>query len=527
MGVKIHKCLKKYNRGISKVIPPAETLKIILKKIKKLEPEILDSYYEIKAKTSIPQYFVRGTDYYSQVVNDIGRANYSINTNGKGHFKTEALVSGLMEMAERYSCCKYLFKNPKNTVVSSFKKFNKHYCLDEFYSNPFYRKRVEILRSKDVESVKLLWYKTYSLDGQAAFLPLSLICYTYQYTNGMASGNTLEEALSHALCEVIERHCKTIVREKKLITPDINQASIRSSLIKKLLNNFKLLNQKVILKDLSLNMGIPVIGAVRAINRDKYFVTVGVAPNREEAIIRALVENSQIEPHVEPQIEHEEGQGKSSIKHHLKHNKTVNYSDLPNLPNLDIKKELLSLKSLLEKQNMRIFYVDTTDHKLNIPSVFVYTTNTKRHSSQIGYRNIIMGIIEESLRIKDYKQAIKFIKLGEKTDLKNIGLYLYYKGLVYAFKRNYLEAIKLFNKSLKKQLYEFQPIVNINIGICYFALGKFAKAAEYFIKNIKLYPSIKYSFIRSHHHFNSDLFKTTAKIYYDLREKLLSVEKVS
>jgi ribosomal protein S12 methylthiotransferase accessory factor len=520
--MKIKKSVKKYNRGISKVIPPGKTLQIILKKINKLKPGILGSQIEIETTTKIPQYVIKGTDYYLQIVNDIGRVNYSFNSNGKGHFKTEAQVSGLMEMAERYSCCKYLFKSPKKATISSFKSKNKQYSLDEFYSNPFYRKKVEILENKDVEFARLLWYKALTLDGQETHLPLSLICYTHMYTNGMASGNTLEEALSHGICEVIERHCHAIVQEKKLETPTINQASIRSSVVRELLDKFETLNQKVILKDLSLGMGIPVIGAIRGTNIGRYFITVGVAPNREEAIIRALIENSQIEPHVGSHIKHGKGWKKSSIKYYLKQSKKIDYKDLPNIHDIDIKKEIFSLKSLLEKQGMKVFYVNTTDSKLKIPSVMVYITNAKRQSSQISYRNIIMGVIEESLRIKDYKQAIKYIKLGEKFDKKNIGPYLYYKGLVFAFRKKYTEALKIFTKLSKKQLYEFEPFVDINIGICYLALGKLNKAFEYMINNIKRYPNVKFVFIRSHHCFDVELFDTARKMYSDLHARLLS-----
>lgn len=522
MSTKIRKRVKKYNRGISKAIPPSKTLQIILKKINKLEPGILDRYYEVKANTKIPQYIVRGTDYYLQIVNDIGRVHFSFNSNGKGHFKTEAIVSGLMEMAERYSCLKYLFKSPKKATISSFKAKNKQYSLEDFYSNPFYRKRVQVLENKDVESANLLWYKASTLDGKESRLPLSLICYTHEYTNGMASGNTLEEALSHGICEVIERHCHIVVRERKLITPTINQASIRSPIVRELLDKFKALNQKVILKDMSLGMGIPVIGAIRGTDIGRYFVTVGVAPSREEAIIRALIENSQIEPHVKVHVKHGIGWKKSSIQYHFKHSKIIDFKNLPNIHNINIKKEILSLKSLLEKQGMKIFYVDTTDSILKIPSVLVYITNAKRKSKQIGYRNIIMGVIEESLRIKDYKQAKKYIKLGEKLDPKNIELYLFYKGLVYAFDKKYAEAVRILTKLSKKQLYELQALIDIYIGICYLALGKPDRTFEYLINNIKQYPTIKFIFIRSHHCFDANLFKDARKIYSDLHSKLVT-----
>ena len=524
MSTKIRKSVKKYNRGISKAIPPSDTLQIIFKKINKLNPGILDRYYEVKANTKIPQYIVRGTDHYLQIVNDAGRVQFAFNSNGKGHFKTEAQVSGLMEMAERYSCCKYLFNTPKKVVISSFKAKDKQYSLEDFYSNPIHRKKVEILKKKDVEFANLVWHKALTLDGQETYLPFSLICYTHMYTNGMAAGNTLQEALSHGICEVIERHCDVVVQEKKLVTPTINQDTIRSSVVRELLDKFKALNQKVILKDFSLGMGVPVIGAIRGTDIGKYFMTVGVAPNREEAIIRALVENSQIEPHVGSHVKHDEGWEKSSIKHHFKQSKRVDYKDLPDIHNIDVKKEIFTLKSLLEKQDMKITYIDTTDSILKIPSVLVYITNAKRYVDQIGYRNIIMGIIEESLRIKDYKQAMKYIKLGIKVDQKNVEFYLFYKGLVYAFEGKYTAAVKIFTKLSKKKLYELQALIDIYIGICYFALGKFSKAFESLINNIGQYPTVKFAFIRSHHCFDANLFKSVRKIYANLQSTLVTTE---
>lgn len=524
MSTKIRKSVKKYNSGISKAISPSDTLQIIFKKINKLKPGILDRYYEVKANTKIPQYIVRGTDYYLQIVNDVGRVQFAFNSNGKGHFKTEAQVSGLMELAERYSCCKYLFNKPKKIVIASFKVKSRQYSLEDFYSNPIHRKKVEILKRKDVESANLMWYRALTLDGKEFHLPMSLICYTYMYTNGMAAGNTLQEALSHGICEVIERHCDVIVHEKKLVTPTINQGSIRSSVIHELLGKFKALNQKVILKDFSLGMGVPVIGAIRGTNIGKYFITVGVAPNREEAIIRALTENSQVEPHVGPHIKHDQGWEKSYIKHHFKQSKRVDYKELPNIHDIDIKKEIFTLKSLLEKRDMKIVYIDTTDSKLKVPSVLVYITNAKRYSDQIGYRNIIMGIIEESLRIKDYKQAMKYIQLGEKLDSKNIEYYLFYKGLVYAFEQKYTKAVNIFTKLSRKQLFELQALIDIYIGICYLALGKLDKAFEYFINNIKRYPTVKFVFMRSHHCFDADLFKNARKIYTKLQSTLVTTE---
>lgn len=518
----IRKSVKKYDRGISKTISPSKTLQTVLKRVRKLEPGILDSYREIETNTKIPQYMVMGTDHYMQIVNDIGRVQFSFNSNGKGHFKTQAQASGLMEMVERYSCIKYLFRDFQNSTKSSFKAKRNYYDLEAFYSNPYYKDKVKVLENKEVEPAELFWYEVMTLDGKKSYLPLSLITYTFEYTNGMASGNTLEEAIRHGICEVIERHCKAVVEEGGLVTPTINRAGIKSPIIRELLDKFKALNQEVIMKDFSLGLGVPVVGVIRRDDSGKYFVTVGVAPKREEAAIRALIENSQKSPRTGLQLEGERGKSKKSISHHFQKSEVVDFEDLPDIYNVDTKKEIVSLKSLLEKSGMKGYYVDTTDPKLGIPTTIVYITNAKRKSKQIGYRNIIMGIIEESLKIKDIDQAAKYVRLGEKKDRKNIDFYLFYKALICAFECDYAKAINILTKLQRKKLYELQALIDIYIGICHLGLNNTSKGFEYLISNIQQYPTVKFAFMRTHHHFDEDLFKQAGELYNKLHSEIVT-----
>ena len=62
------------------------------------------------------------------------------------------------------------------------------------------------------------------------FLPtLSINAFSYSHTNGLASGNVLEEAICHALCEVIERDAISIA--------DLCASSIPYSILKKYTNH--------------------------------------------------------------------------------------------------------------------------------------------------------------------------------------------------------------------------------------------------------------------------------------------------
>jgi ribosomal protein S12 methylthiotransferase accessory factor len=79
-------------------------------------------------------------------------------------------------------------------------------------------------------------------------------------SNGMAAGNTLEEALNQGISELAERLVTKWFFEKEqkqyyLITHD----SINSSIIKTIINNIEERGNKVYIFDLSYNFNLPVI----------------------------------------------------------------------------------------------------------------------------------------------------------------------------------------------------------------------------------------------------------------------------
>jgi len=118
--MKIKQSWQRYHRVISKVTLPEQTIRNVIDKLKHFHPPILDDWHEIKRKTHIPQYIIKGTHSYANVINDLGRAGYSYVSNGKGHTHNAALASGLMEMIERYSCNHYLFHQPSKQITRSF-----------------------------------------------------------------------------------------------------------------------------------------------------------------------------------------------------------------------------------------------------------------------------------------------------------------------------------------------------------------------------------------------------------------------
>lgn len=152
------------------------------------------------------------------------------------------------------------------------------------------------------------WVDGYSLTGQRTCkVPLTLLT-TLTGSNGMAAGNTLAEAITHALGEIFERYCTWKIVLGRLPCPTIDPDGIADAEVAEVLRQFRDAGIEVILKDFSLGGTFPVIGAVfrnRNLDnlvgpaarpcRDHFGCTLraGSAPRRKDALLRCLTEEMQ------------------------------------------------------------------------------------------------------------------------------------------------------------------------------------------------------------------------------------------
>jgi len=509
--MEIKDCIKGFNQGISKVIPPEQTCKVVLKKIQNINPPILKGYFEVPRLSKIPQYRFIGTDYYQHVVQGEG-------TNGKGHFKEQAFASGIMELVERYSCCKYL-RSRNIFKISSFNDLKSNiFQLEDLYSNFIDEAYVRILKDEELKTAKIRWYEGYSLNGRKVYLPMSLIGYLLEGTNGMAAGNSLEEALLHAICEVIERHCSFLIELNKLKTPLIDLSTVDSLIAKKLIRNFQSLKYPIFIKDFSLGIGLPVIGVIRKMDKSNCIITAGVATTREEALIRALVENSQVE-------------GKPSYKkiflakHYFVNDKILSMKDILNVDNKNMRLELENIEEILNKINMKAFFINTTDKALNVPSVIVYITRAKHLDKKITYRNVLMGLIEECLVTGSYSDAERYLNKANKIDKNNQLIYFYFRGLILKRHSQYKKAMQYFLKITEIEVAEFQKLSLVNLGLCYQAINDMYNAIDCYIKALDLFPDFSFEYLKFHYENisllcndrNRNLFNNARILYYEIR----------
>ena len=157
---------------------------------------------------------------------------------GKGPTKSHAQTSALMESIERY--CSLSSKTTKNTISGTYaeltKSYNKvlhpdevvepahaNYSINE--STLDFLPGFDLLNSEEVLVPAELVFSRYSpkFPSTNAFL--------YSHTNGLASGNVIEEAICQALCEVIERDAVSIA--------DLCASSIPYSILERITNSIK------------------------------------------------------------------------------------------------------------------------------------------------------------------------------------------------------------------------------------------------------------------------------------------------
>jgi ribosomal protein S12 methylthiotransferase accessory factor len=110
-------------------------------------------------------------------------------------------------------------------------------------------------------------------------------------SNGLASGNCLEEALLHGLCELIERHALFLAREEPRRRIALIPSSIEDSWLRGVLARIREAGMKTALWDFTWEAGVPVVVAdVAGPDFPHVWRGSGCHPDPAVALSRALTE---------------------------------------------------------------------------------------------------------------------------------------------------------------------------------------------------------------------------------------------
>lgn len=439
---RIRDCMKEWTDGaFGKCVAPSKTLALALSRIRGMSQPILDCCYKIDRPSGIPEFAFLGTQHFRQYGGRFcGPFSY-----GKGHTRDQALASAVMEMVERFSCSKYFAPhNPDVSATCSFADLEGNlFQAEDFFSMLHGRVPPRGRARRLVRDGRLAFYRGQTLEGQEAYLPMGFLAF-FNGTNGMAAGNSLEEALLQAICEVIERDRSRLIRLHKPPTPTIDVATIDNPVAQELLVRFRMIGSKVCIRDFSQGIGLPAIGVVRALGRGRCILTTGVATSPSEALVRALTENSQAETHANIRKV-------SQCRHLFAPGPVVALGDLPNVADVNMKTELRRVQIALKERSMQVFFVDTTDEELGIPCVAAVVSGAKAivHTDR-PYTSCLLALLRECTDSEDLDNGLTYVGLGKRTDSLHRAYYSAYEGLILAHRRRYRRAIERFREAFKQ-----------------------------------------------------------------------------
>ncbi len=235
--------------------------------------------------------------------------NTSIFSNGKGDDILSAKASAYGELVERldnlihFRACfvhsilrsrSYRKYFPTDVYVKSLSENQKNKWISAVFDDSGAAKITEILsRSSNQNSYIYSCFQSIDDDNDKIFIPYSLLDYFYG-SNGMAAGNSIEEAFVQAVSETIERYSirEIILNRNVLGLTDIT---------KLVRNKYSQLNDYILtleekgfttkVLDYSLNGNFPVIVTI-FFNRNnlEYFLKFGCHPDLFIATLRTFTE---------------------------------------------------------------------------------------------------------------------------------------------------------------------------------------------------------------------------------------------
>jgi thioglycine synthase len=350
-----------------------------------------------------------------------GTEDYIWVYSGKGPTRLDAKASALMESIERY--CSLPSSNQNKMIQGSYKDVSK-------VSRTLHPSNVvEPMLFEYDEEMIMDFMPGYDLINKEQILiptPLALFRYSpkppavnpfaYHHTNGLASGNVLEEAICHSLCEVIERDATSLAELKASAIPynilrtmtkylsdngleidrihstefvdddtkfvDVDISDINFKPVSNLVKKFNDAKIPLIIKDITSPIGIPTFNAssIEWITEDYGYLAEGhgTHPDARIALLRAITEVSQtraanIQGARDDLRKISYGNSNSDEKktwQFMKSKNSINFSKIKTYVNDDILDDIKLILSRLNSNGMKqVIAVDLTQPQIMIPVV--------------------------------------------------------------------------------------------------------------------------------------------------------------
>ncbi|MEW6327769.1 MAG: YcaO-like family protein [Thermodesulfobacteriota bacterium] len=453
---------KGYCYGQHKAISPEETVQRALSSLASTGRPVFEGVSQLDHldRIGIPAYVCK--------VNPAIRQSMGLtDTLGKGITVAQAQASALMELVERYSAVSFLENDNASHFITRYDDIRRYAPSPGIFLEPFerYRHNRQTILT-DLCTCPLAWTWSYSLtQGKSFLFPLKWFTFVYG-TTGFAAGNTLEEAILQAICEVVERHAISTVVMKKLSTPGIDPGSIGQPVIRDLISKFHQAGISVYIKDFSLDLGIPTVEVLAfdpeaPVSTIRIYNAAGTHTDKNMALIRALTEIAQHRCQIieRETIQKKQGgptycfpgfQNLGEAEFLIADSSIISMDDLPDYPGTDFRSEIKWITSALSRAGLEVFVTDVTHPGLGMPAVIV-TIPGARLNRPATQKNPYFVLARSYMEMGKYQEAIQAAEKAFDLDPeeKNNPTMLCRIGICYRQAGLYYEAARLFQQALE------------------------------------------------------------------------------
>jgi thioglycine synthase len=303
--------------------------------------------------------------------------------NGKGATIEESRISAIMEGIERYS-----------SEMHDRKLHGRSY--QEMFAMGRTLDPRDLILPEGADPDRLMpWYEGFDIvNDEPIFVPAHAVFHPLPpnfrgpfrtNTNGLASGNTFEEAVFHALSEVIERDAWSLVEACRDTGPCVTGTT--DPVILDMQEKFAKAQVEVKVRDITSDIGIPTMAAVAddVLMKDPMLLTIGIGTHTSAriAVMRALTEVAQSrltqihgarEDTTLADLRKKMGyeRAKRINGYWFRDNGSIDYSSIASSDTDDFRKDIEQILAALEKQGLdRVIVVDLTLEEIGMPVVRV------------------------------------------------------------------------------------------------------------------------------------------------------------
>ena len=367
-------CFKTYTLDQDKAATPEETVARVRARLNETGLDVLNRTERIdNGRLGIPVYVsVCGADAL--------RVMPTKKQMGKGATPAQAEASAVMEMVERFSF--FDFRRRRPFIRGTWEDLADRAMPFEHLAASVHHDAADLDRARRaVAGIPLSWVPALNLTrGRECLIPFDWF-YEINEFNGSAAGNTMEEAVMQGLAEVVERHVSARICRENPDTPAIDPASLVSPVAIDLTRKFTDLGVRLYLKDFTLDMGLPTVGALAYDpgtfpEQSEIVYTAGTAASPEKAVIRALTETAQLAGDFNTRSNFlASGLPKYTTLAQaagvMRGDRVIAASHLPDINDDNIRVEIERAAAALAQRGLEAYVVDVTHPDLGIPAVYV------------------------------------------------------------------------------------------------------------------------------------------------------------